>query len=274
MLQSTPKLEPTVTNSPLGNLNLPQLSKISYGDNLANNQSYLSSDRPEVKSIDNQEYHVRKVSMKSPSINEAELLKLIRDNYNKYLPEATDEVIENINQIKDYKWKLGVILNEKINFLNQKLKEEKERIEKKKKEISETKVYENKIKQLNQLIRKEEAEGHPQEHKTNLELQKKKKSLMEQLNQIEQNKKNLKETMMNKFNTMLELKQKLKNSLNELLLIQQQIRSRKFAHEEDEIKKEPSKKIDPEEKSLLHLSQNIGQYFNKTLLIKNNDYMK
>ena len=64
---------------------------------------------------------------------------------------------------------------------------------------------------------------------------------------------------MKKFNTMIELKQKLKNSLNELFLIQQQIRSRKFAHEQEESRKDPSVKIDPEEKSLLHFSQNVGE---------------
>lgn len=271
MNQSTPKLEPKGSNPPFQNI--PQISKINYGDNLANNQSNLSSDRNEVKSI-NDEHHVNNVSMEAPNIHGDELLKIIRDNYTKYFPEATNEVIDNINQIKDYKWKLGVILNEKINVLNQKIKEERDRIDKKKKEINENKVYEKKINHLNQLIRKEEAEGYSQEQRTNLELQKKKKALTEQLNQIEQNKKNMRETMMKKFNTMLELKQKLKNSLSELLLIKQQIYSRKFAYEEDELKNEPSQKIDPEEKSLLHLSQNIGEHINKNLLIKLNEEIK
>ena len=114
MFQNTSKLEPSPSNSPIGNI--PQFSKISYGDNTANNQSYHSSDRPEFKSINYEDYHARRVSLKSPKINEAELLKIIKDNHNKYLPEATNEVIDNINQIKDYKWKLGVILNDKINF--------------------------------------------------------------------------------------------------------------------------------------------------------------
>ena len=272
MLQSTPKLEPNISNSPIGNLNLHQLSKNSNADNLANNQSYHSSERQENKSLmSNDAYPIRKVSLKSPKINESELLKIINNHHNKYLPEASKEVIENINIMKDYKWKLGVILNEKINTLNQKIKEERDRIYKNKKEINETKVYEKKINYLKQLIRKEEAEGYPQEYKTNIELQKKKKSLTDQLNQIEQNKKNLKEIMKKKFNTMMELKLKLNNSLKELLLIQQQIRSRKFAYEQEESGKEPSIKIDPEEKSLLHLSQNIGEYINKNLLIKKNE---
>lgn len=272
MLQSTPKLEPNINNSPVGNLNLHQLSKNSFGDDNVNNQSYHSSERQENKSLmSNDAFPVRKFSLKSPKINEAELLKIINNHHNKYLPEASKEVIENINIMKDYKWKLGIILNEKINTLNLKIKEERDRIDKKKKEINETKVYEKKINHLKQLIRKEEAEGYPQEYKTNMELQKKKKFLTDQLNQIEQNKKILKEIMMKKFNTMIELKQKLNKSLNELYLIQQQIRSRKFAHEQEESRKEPYIKVDPKEKSLLHFSQNVGEYINKNLLIKTNE---
>ena len=270
-IEQTPKLAPNITNAPVGNLNLQQSSKISYGENLGNNPSYLSSERQEIKSsINSDVFPVRKASLKAPKINEAETMRIIKDHYNKYLPEANKEAIDNINIMNDYKWKLGVILNDRINILNQKIKEERDRIDKKKKEINENKVYEKKINHLKQLIEKEKSEGYQQEQKTNIELQKKKKSLVDQLNQIEQNKKNMKETMMTKFNTMIELKQKLKNSINELLLIQQQIRSRKFAHEQEETQKEVVEKKDPEEKMLLQLSQNIGQYINKTLLINNN----
>ena len=270
-IEQTPKLAPNITNAPVGNLNLQQSSKISYGENLGNNPSYLSSERQEIKSsINSDVFPVRKASLKAPKINEAETMRIIKDHYNKYLPEANKEAIDNINIMNDYKWKLGVILNDRINILNQKIKEERDRIDKKKKEINENKVYEKKINHLKQLIEKEKSEGYQQEQKTNIELQKKKKSLVDQLNQIEQNKKNMKETMMTKFNTMIELKQKLKNSINELFLIQQQIRSRKFAHEQEETQKEVVEKKDPEEKMLLQLSQNIGQYINKTLLINNN----
>ena len=271
MLQNTPKLEPNINNSPMGNLNLPQLSKLSHVENIVNNPSYFSSERQEIKSSSSSEaYPIRKESLKSPKTKEVELLKIINEHQNKYLPEASKEVIENINIMKDYKWKLGVILIEKINNLNRKLKEKKDKIEKKAKEINETKVYENKINHLKELIKKEKKEGYYKEFETNLELQKKKKALVDQLNQIELNKKNMKDNMMKKFNTMMELKQKLKNSIIELLSIQQQIRSRKFAHEQEENKKEIIR-IDPEEKSLLQLSQNIGEYINKNLLIKNKD---
>lgn len=41
-------------NSPLGSDNVPQLSKISYGDNLGKNQNYyLSSEKNEIKTRNN-----------------------------------------------------------------------------------------------------------------------------------------------------------------------------------------------------------------------------
>ena len=139
------------------------------------------------------------------------------------------------------------------------------------KEISETKVYEKRIIYLKKRIKNEESKKYNEEYKTNLELQKKKKALVDQINQIELNKKKLRENMMKKFKTMMELKEKLKNSINELFLIQQQMRSRKFAIEqEEELKRQPIEKKDPEEQELLHLSQNIGEYINKNLLIKDN----
>ena len=282
MQQSTPKLEAT-TNSP-ANLNLPQLSKISYGDNFGN---YLSTEKHDFKSSVSSEIYQRRASLRSPKINESELIKIINEHHNKYLPEATDEVIEYINKMKDYKWKLGVILNDKINYLNQKIKEEKDRFAKKQKEISETKVYENKIEHLKKLIKKEEEEGFSQENTRNQDLQKKKKalldqinyieqkkkkSLLDQINYIEQKKKNLKENMMEKYRTMIDLKQKLANSISELMLIKEQILSRKFAFDQEEMKKKPVEKKDPEEENLLHLSQNIGEFINKKLLIKEDNY--
>lgn len=267
MQQSTPKLEAN-TNSP-ANLNLPQLSKISYGDNFGN---YLSTEKHDFKSSVSSEVYQRRASLRSPKINESELIKIINEHHNKYLPEATDEVIEYINKMKDYKWKLGVILNDKINTLNRKIKEEKDRFAKKQKEISETKVYENKIEHLKRLIKKEEEEGFSQENTRNQDLQKKKKALLDQINYIEQKKKNLKENMMEKYRTMIDLKQKLANSISELMLIKEQILSRKFAFDQEEMKKKPVEKKDPEEENLLHLSQNIGEFINKNLLIKEDNY--
>lgn len=211
------------------------------------------------------------MKLKPETINEAELIKIINEHQNKYLPQASKEVVENINILEDYKWKLGIILNDKINNLNLKLKEKRERIDKKRKEISETKVYEKRIIYLKKRIKNEESKKYNEEYKTNLELQKKKKALVDQINQIELNKKKLRENMMKKFKTMMELKEKLKNSINELFLMQQQMRSRKFAIEqEEELKRQPIEKKDPEEQELLHLSQNIGEYINKNLLIKDN----
>ena len=233
MQQSTPKLEAN-TNS-TANLNLPQLSKISYGDNFGN---FPSSEKHDFKPTLS-----RRASVRSPVINESELIKILYEHHNKLLPEASDEAIEYINKMKDYKWKLGVILNDKINYLNQKIKEEKERIAKKKYENSKNKVYKNKIEHLKKLIKKEEEEDYSKESKLNPILQKKKKALLDQINQVEQKKKNLKENMMEKYRTMIDLKQKLANSISELMQIKEQILSRKFAFDQEEMKKKPVEKI-------------------------------
>lgn len=270
-MQSTPKLEPNITvNSPEENFNLP--SNASYEENKSNMQNYQNySDSFYVKIEKDNDGSVKgkKIVLKSPRVNEAELLKFLDGQHNKYLPEASKEVIDNINRMKDYKWNLGVLLNDKINNLNQRISEEKEKIRKKEKEKkSESKLYENKINYLKQLIKKEENEGYHDEKKTNLELQKKKSELMDKINKIEADKKNMKDNMIKKYYTMMELKQKLNNSINELYSIQQQIKSRKFALEQEKTK-EPSEKPDPEQQKLLHLSQNIGECIAKNLLIQN-----
>ncbi len=267
-MQSTPKLEPNITaNSPEGNFNLP--SNMSEEENkVMNKLSY--SDSFYVKFDSNQKgFQTKQIFLKNPRINEAELLKILDGQHNKFLPEASKEVIAHINKMKDYKWKLGVLLNEKINILNQRINEEKERIKKKEKEKkSESRLYENKINHLKQLIKNEENEGYHDEKKTNLELQKKKNEIVDKINKIETDKKNMKDNMIKKYYTMMELKQKLNNSINELYSIQQQIQSRKFALEQEKTK-EPTEKPDPEQQKLLHLSQNIGECITKNLLIQN-----
>ena len=215
----------------------------------------------------------RRGSADLPQIKGPELIRLINDNKLRVLPEPTKEVVDDINKVNDYKWKLGVILNDKINVLDQKIKEEKSKINKKEKELSGTNAFKNKIKDLKDLLKKEEEQKYSNEYEKNIELNKRKKILEDKIQQIELNKRNMKDTMMKKFKTMMELKEKLKNSINELLMIQQQIHSRKFALEqEEELKREPMEKKDPQKEEILHLSQNIGQYINDNLLIKNNNY--
>ena len=199
---------------------------------------------------------------------------LINEHQNIYEPVMNKETMEQLNIVKDYKWKLGMILMDKINSLKFEINEKRKEIENKKKEFEKKNVYPERINYLKKLIRKEEDERYWDQNKTNLKLKEKKKKLEDQINEIETNKKNLKATMKKKYQTMLELKGNLKKSLDELLSVEKQINSRKFifdqeeSEKEKERKREMSQKLFRKDEELLHLSQNIGDYINQNLLIK------
>ena len=201
---------------------------------------------------------------------------LINAHKNRYDPDTNDEAMENINKVKDYKWKIGMILIDRINSLKNEISEKRKEIENKKKEFEKKNAYKERIIYLKKLIKKEEAELYPQEYNTNSILKEKKKDLERQINEIENNKNNLKNTMIKKYQTMLELKDNLSKSLRELTLVEDQINSRKFIYEQEELRKEKeqkrimSQKLFPKREKELNLSQNIGEYINHTLLIKNN----
>ena len=201
---------------------------------------------------------------------------LINAHKNRYDPDTNDEAMENINKVKDYKWKIGMILIDRINSLKNEISEKRKEIENKKKEFEKKNAYKERIIYLKKLIKKEEAELYPQEYNTNSILKEKKKDLERQINEIENNKNNLKNTMIKKYQTMLELKDNLSKSLRELTLVEEQINSRKFIYEQEELQKEKeqkrimSQKLFPKREKELNLSQNIGEYINHTLLIKNN----
>ena len=201
---------------------------------------------------------------------------LINAHKNRYDPDTNDEAMENINKVKDYKWKIGMILIDRINSLKNEISEKRKEIENKKKEFEKKNAYKERIIYLKKLIKKEEAELYPQEYNTNSILKEKKKDLERQINEIENNKNNLKNTMIKKYQTMLEFKDNLSKSLRELTLVEDQINSRKFIYEQEELQKEKeqkrimSQKLFPKREKELNLSQNIGEYINHTLLIKNN----
>ena len=201
---------------------------------------------------------------------------LINAHKNRYDPDTNDEAMENINKVKDYKWKIGMILIDRINSLKNEISEKRKEIENKKKEFEKKNAYKERIIYLKKLIKKEEAELYPQEYNTNSILKEKKKDLERQINEIENNKNNLKNTLIKKYQTMLELKDNLSKSLRELTLVEDQINSRKFIYEQEELQKEKeqkrimSQKLFPKREKELNLSQNIGEYINHTLLIKNN----
>ena len=202
---------------------------------------------------------------------------LINAHKNRYDPDTNDEAMENINKVKDYKWKIGMILIDRINSLKNEISEKKKEIENKKKEFEKNNVYKERIIYLKKLIKKEEAELYPQEYNTNSILKEKKKDLERQINEIENSKKNLKNTMIKKYMTMLELKDNLNKSLKELTTVENQVNSRKFIFDQEKLGKEKeqkrimSQKLFSTQEKEMQLSQNIGEYINRTLLIKNDN---
>ena len=263
---ATPTLKPTNPN--INTIkNIPPLKEINNADNFLESQE---------KSQENIEQHAsaRKGSLKASKMSPSFYKNLINEHQNIYEPVMNKETMEQLNIVKDYKWKLGMILMDKINSLKFEINEKRKEIENKKKEFEKKNVYPERINYLKKLIRKEEDERYWDQNKTNLKLKEKKKKLEDQINEIETNKKNLKATMKKKYQTMLELKGNLKKSLDELLSVEKQINSRKFifdqeeSEKEKERKREMSQKLFRKDEELLHLSQNIGDYINQNLLIK------
>ena len=260
MSLSTPTLKPTNSSSLK---NIPPLKDLKNADNL------IESQEKSQENIDPKIF--RKASITSNTTNPTIYKNLITDHKNRYIPKANKEAIENINKIKEYKWKLGLILLERINNLKQEISEQRKKIEDKKKEFEKNNVYQNKIEHLQELIRKEQAEDFPQEYKTNLKLINQKKALEEQINGIEKKRQELKNNMKKKYQIMLELKDNLKKSLEELKVVDNQINSRKFIFDQEDSQKEKqramSQKLFYREKDKLHLSQTILDNIKQNILI-------
>ena len=269
-LQGTPTI-PTKKPTNISTLkNIPLLKDINMNMNIGSPSNDGQDKLPE--------YSKYLFARRQSAINEkkADIYQnLITDFKNRYDPDANEEAMENINKVKDYNWKIGMILIDRINSLKNEISEKRKEIENKKKEFEKKNVYKERITYLKKLIKKEEAELYPQEYNTNSILKEKKKDLERQINEIENNKNNLKNTMIKKYQTMLELKDNLSKSLRELTLVEDQINSRKFIYEQEELQKEKeqkrimSQKLFPKREKELNLSQNIGEYINHTLLIKN-----
>jgi predicted ATPase with chaperone activity len=112
---------------------------------------------------------------------------LINSHKNGYDPDTNEEALENINKVKDYKWKIGMILIDRINSLKNEIREKRKQIENKKKEFEKKNVYKERIIYLKKLIKKEEAELYPQEYNTNSILKEKKKDLESEVTMMEAN---------------------------------------------------------------------------------------
>ena len=259
----TPTLKPTI--NPTSIKDIPLLKDLNNADNLLESQE---------KSKDNMHIYGKRGSSDLPKANLNLYKNLFNQHQNKYFPEANKESLEQINKVNEYKWKLGMILIDKINSLKLEINKKKQEIENKKKEFNKNNVYNERINYLKKLIRKEEAEGSPEELKTNIELKNKKKDLEDKINELEMNKSTLKATMKKKYQMMIEIKEKLNKSLKELQAVERQIDLKKFILEQEESerekerKREMSQKLFPKDEELLHLSQNIGEYINQNLLIK------
>ena len=216
----------------------------------------------------------RKTSIDTPEMSPAIYKNLFSEHLNRYEPQANKESLENINKKNEYTWKLGMILIDKINSLKFEISEKRKEIENKNKELEKNNVYKERINYLKKMIRKEESEGTTDELNTNSRLKIKKKEIEDKINEIEKNKNSLKKTMKKKYQTMLELKETLNKSLKDLLNVEKEINLRKFINDQEESdiekerKREMSQKLFPKQEELLHLSQNIGEYINQNLLIK------
>ena len=204
---ATPTLKPTNPN--LNALkNIPPLKEINNADNFLESQE---------KSQENIEQHIsgRKGTLKTSKMNASFYKNLINEHQNIYEPVMNKETMEQLNIVKDYKWKLGMILMDKINSLKFQISEKRKEIENKKKEFEKKNIYPERINYLKQLILKEEDEKYLDQKKTNLKLKEKKKELENQINEIEMNKNNLKAEMNKKYLTMLELKENLNRNNRE-----------------------------------------------------------
>ena len=131
----TPTLKPTNITSIK---NIPLLKEMKNAENILDSQE---------KSQDNMEHiSERKSSIFLTKANPSIYKNLFNVHQNKYLPETNEEALENINKVKDYKWKLGMILIDKINSLKNEIKEKRKEIDNKKKEFEKKNIYKEKIK--------------------------------------------------------------------------------------------------------------------------------
>ena len=268
MSQDTPTIP---TKKPT---NIATLKNIPLLKDMNNGSPYIE---PQEKEPDYSKFMLTRTQSALKEIKPDIYKNLINSHKNGYDPDTNEEALENINKVKDYKWKIGMILIDRINSLKNEIREKRKLIENKKKEFEKKNVYKERIIYLKKLIKKEEAELYPQEYNTNSILKEKKKDLERQINEIENNKTNLKNTMIKKYQKMLELKDNLNKSLKELTLVENQINSRKFIFEQEEFQKEKEKKrimsqkLFSKQEKEMNLSQNIGEYINHTLLIKNDN---
>ena len=124
---ATPTLKPT---NPKIIQPIPALKGINNGDNLLESNEKIPESPEQNKSG-------RRASLKIPKMSPSVYNNLINEHQTIYDPVANQETMEQLNVIKDYKWKLGMILIDKINSLKMEISEKRKEIEKLKNEKKE-----------------------------------------------------------------------------------------------------------------------------------------
>ena len=204
----------------------PKIPDSQLGQNLIHSSQKTNSENNFAsKSMKN----YRRKSEKKPRIKNYTLTSE-RDKQKNWV-NSTKEAIELNHTMKDFQWKFGMLLNEKINTLTNELKTLKGKIEDQQiQNYSESLIFNRRKNELKTQIEKEEKEGYEIQKKLNNTLHEKKKELLNDIEQLEKKKKNIKSILNDKFKEMMKLKQTLKISINQLDLIKKEILSRKFAN--------------------------------------------
>ena len=204
----------------------PKIPDSQLGQNLIHSSQKTNSEKNfSSKSLKN----YRRKSEKKPRIKNYNLTSE-RDKQKNWV-NSTKEAIELNHTMKDFQWKFGMLLNEKINTLTNELKTLKGKIEDQQiQNYNESLIFNRRKNELKTQIEKEEKEGYEIQKKLNNTLHEKKKELQNDIEQLEKKKKNIKSILNDKFKEMMKLKQTLKISINQLDLIKKEILSRKFAN--------------------------------------------
>ena len=192
------------------NLFSPTAQKINTENNFNSNRIYR---RNSAKNIRKKNYN----------------LTSDRDNLKNNWVTSTKEAIELNNTMKQFQWKFGLLLNEKINSLNIELKNLRQKIEEKKiQNFNESILFERRKNELNKQIKKEEKEDYDLQLKENNTLNKRKIEILNDISDLEKKKNNIKNILLDKYKEMIKLKQNLKISIDQLDLIKKEILNRKF----------------------------------------------
>ena len=156
------------------NLFSPTAQKINTENNFNSNRIYR---RNSAKNIRKKNYN----------------LTSDRDNLKNNWVTSTKEAIELNNTMKQFQWKFGLLLNEKINSLNIELKNLRQKIEEQQiQNFNESILFERRKNELNKQIKKEEKEDYDSELKVNNTLNKRKIEILNDISDLEKKKNNIK----------------------------------------------------------------------------------